>query len=169
MVPSYPQWRRPQVQKFLLRGREESLLLRLGKWKMRDRGKPLQQSSSIPLLLENQPRSANLMGLEGNIDFDAVGYLDEWDPAVHAKFLAVKSHGALNMAVARSLALGVKCQGQRFGLGHAPDGESALHIKSNRTGLNNFGGVKRDVGVVFGIEEVFALQFGVLHVASGIH
>ena len=49
------------------------------------------------------------MGLEGNIDFDAVGYLDEWDPAVHAKFLAVKSHGALNMAVARSLALGVNC------------------------------------------------------------
>jgi len=96
MVPSHPQWRRPQVQKFLLRGREESLLLRLGKWKMRDRGKPLQQSSSIPLLLENQPRSANLMGLEGNIDFDAVGYLDEWDPAVHTKFLAVKSHGALN-------------------------------------------------------------------------
>jgi hypothetical protein len=47
------------------------------------------------------------MGLEGNIDFDAVGYLDEWDPAVHTKFLAVKSHGALNMSVARSLALGV--------------------------------------------------------------
>jgi len=36
------------------------------------------------------------MGLEGNIDFDAVGYLDERDPAVHANLLAVKSHGALN-------------------------------------------------------------------------
>jgi hypothetical protein len=63
----------------------------------------------VRLLLENQPRSANLMGLEGNIDFDAVGYFDEWDPAVHAKFLAVKSHGARNMAVARSLTLGVNC------------------------------------------------------------
>ena len=65
--------------------------------------------SSIRLLLENQPRSAYLMALEGNVDLDAVGYLDEWDPAVHAKFLAVKRHAALNIAVARSLFLGVKC------------------------------------------------------------
>jgi hypothetical protein len=48
------------------------------------------------LLLENQPRSAYLMGLEGNIDLDAAGYLDERNPAVHAKFIAVKSHDALN-------------------------------------------------------------------------
>ena len=48
------------------------------------------------------------MDLEGKIDFDAVGYLDEWNPAVHTKFLAVKSHGALNLAVASSLFRGVK-------------------------------------------------------------
>jgi hypothetical protein len=48
------------------------------------------------------------MDLEGKIDFDAVRYLDEWDPAVHAKFLAVKRHAAFNMAVACSLFLGVK-------------------------------------------------------------
>ena len=79
------------------------------KCKMRHRGKPLRQSSSIPLFLENHLRSAYLMDLKRNIDFDAVGYLDEWNPAVHAKFLAVKSHAALNLAVARSLFRGVKC------------------------------------------------------------
>jgi hypothetical protein len=60
------------------------------------RGNQTKLAADRRLFFENQPRSAYLMGLEGNIDFDAVGYLDEWNPAVHAKFLAVKSHGALN-------------------------------------------------------------------------
>jgi hypothetical protein len=81
----------------------------VGEMQMHHKGETLQSSFSIPLFLENQPRSAYLMALEGNIDLDAVGYLDEWDPAVHAKFLAVKCYAALNFAVARSFFLGVKC------------------------------------------------------------
>jgi hypothetical protein len=51
---------------------------------------------SLRLFLENHRGSAYPVDLEGHIDFDAVGYLDEWDPAIHSKFLAVKSHAALN-------------------------------------------------------------------------
>ena len=109
------------------------------------------------------------MDLEGTIDFDAVGYLDEWDSAVHAKFLAVKSHAALDMAVACPLFLGVKRQGQRFVFRYTANREFALHIKGSRTGLHNFGGMKRDVRVVFGIEEVFAFQFVVLHAAPRVY
>src|SRR5580700_2499379 len=139
------------------------------KYKMRHRGYPCCTRLPSRLFLENHRRSAYPMDLEGNVNFDAVGYLDEWNPAVHAKFLAVKSHGALDVAVACSLFLGVKCQGQRFVLRHTANCELALHIDGSRTGLHNFGGMKRDVRVVFGIEEVFAFQFVVLHAASRVN
>jgi hypothetical protein len=46
---------------------------------------------------------------------------------------------------------------------------SALHIKAGGTGLNNLVRVKRDQRILLDVEEIFASQLVVFHVASGIH
>ncbi len=107
------------------------------------------------LFLVDKWGPADLMGLKGDRYLDAVADLDEWDAFVHPVVLTVEGHCPLNAALARALA--GKREVQRFGLGDTSNGKGPLHIKGVGTGLHNLGRVKRDVWILAGVEEVFAL------------
>src|SRR5271170_2349814 len=119
------------------------------------------------LFLKYKRWSADPTTLEGHTYFDAVGDFDERNTAVHAELFAVERHGAFDLPAPCALATHGKAQG--FGFGDAADREGPLHVKCVRTGLHNFCRVERNVWIIFGVEEVFALQFVVFHAASGIH
>jgi hypothetical protein len=107
------------------------------------------------LFLVDKRRPADLMGFKGDRYLDAVADLDEWNAFVHPVVLTVEGHCPLNVALACALA--GKCKVQRLGLRDTSNGKGPLHIKGVGTGLHNLGRVKRDVWILVGVEEVFAL------------
>jgi hypothetical protein len=86
------------------------------------------------------------MDLKGHGDLNAVSNLDKGDAAVHPKFLTVKRHGALNLAIHCPLAS--KRKVQRLGLKYSTDSKSPLDIEGSGTGLHNLGGVEGYVRII---------------------
>lgn len=69
-------------------------------------------------LLQFHRWTADAFGLECDVDLNAVGDLDEGDPAVHSKFLAVEGHAPLDLSLAGTNPGDRKRQ--RLRLGNAP-------------------------------------------------
>src|SRR6202041_4040504 len=74
---------------------------------------------------------------------------------------------ALDIAGARTLA--GQREAQRLWFRHSANCKRAGNIKGGGTRLFNFRRMKCNVRIVFGVEEIFALQLAVLQAAAGIH
>src|ERR1700693_1864724 len=107
------------------------------------------------LFLVDKRRPADLMGLKGDRYLDVIANLNERDAFVHPIVLTVEGHSPFDAALACALA--GKCKVQRLGLGDTSNSKGPLHIKGVGTGLHNLGRVKRDIWILAGVEEVFAL------------
>jgi hypothetical protein len=106
-----------------------------------------------------------LVYFQVDVDFDAVGDLDEGDAAVDTVVFAIEGHGTLDGALAGPLAFDRQFEG--LGLGDSTYGKVADDVEGLGAGLHDPGRVKRDLRVLFDVEEVFALEFFVLDAASG--
>ena len=80
------------------------------------------------LLLKGDRRSTDAGCLELDGYFDAVGYLNEGDAAVHPVLLPIEGHRSANRA--RTRAVSFHFEGELFGLRYPADGEVAVHLKS---------------------------------------
>jgi hypothetical protein len=118
------------------------------------------------LLLEDEVGAADQDALEVDGDFDAVGDFDQGDAFVHAVVLAVEGHGPFDGAFAGALAFDGELEG--LGLRDAADGEIADDVEGCGAGLDDLGGVEGDERILIDVEEVFALELGVLHAAAGV-
>ena len=101
---------------------------------------PLWISSLNRVLAYDRCRAADVLPLEIDAHFHAVGNFYKWDAAVHPVLLAVESHGSRDGARTGSFAGNRQCQLFRFG--HAPDRKVAINLKSIGTGLLNLCGLE---------------------------
>src|SRR6516165_41341 len=112
--------------------------------------------ASTRLLLEDERRSADSVGYEGDGHLNAVGNLDKRNAAIHSELLTVKGHSSCNFAVTAAFC-SRDDQVQCFGLGDSANRECARNVKGVGAGLHNLSGVKGNVGILLDVEEIFAL------------
>ena len=117
--------------------------------------------------LKTEGWAADLFGFEGDGDFDVVGDFDEGDAAVHAVVLAIEDHFAVD--VFEAVLRGGQSQGKLLRIRDAADREIAVHFENVWSSLNDLRGVEGDRGIVLYVEKFFALQFAVLHAATGVN
>src|SRR5271170_1964840 len=124
------------------------------------------------LLFESHWRPADALCLEVDTHLDAVSDRDEGNAAIYPVVLAVKGHGALDLAGPGPIPRNYQRQLLRFC--DSAYREVAIHFKGNGLALHCWAGLsnpcrmERDVRIVLDVEEVFALQLAILHAASGI-
>src|ERR1700722_10305736 len=112
-------------------------------------------------------RPANALCCKIDSYFDAVGDFDKGNTAIDSVVLAIKSHGALDLAGARPIA--GNDQRQLLLFRYSAYREVAINFKVNRlarhpwTGLNYFRRMERDQRIILDVKEVFALQLAILH------
>ena len=90
-----------------------------------------------------------------------VGDFDEGDAAIHTVVFAIEDHFAVD--VLEAFAGGGKSEGELFGLEKARMVNRHPLRRCSGRSYTSFRGAKSDRGVIFDVEEFFALQFAVLH------
>jgi hypothetical protein len=78
-----------------------------------------------------------LLGLEVDINLNAVGNFYERNAAIHPVILTIERHRPFN--IARACPLAGHGKAQRLGFRHSPYGKRAWNIKGVGTGLFNLG------------------------------
>src|SRR5258705_4379157 len=88
---------------------------------------PQEKCSSRGLLFVDEAGAAGLVYFQVDVDFDAVGDLDEGDAAVDTVVFAIEGHGAVDGALAGPLAFDRQVEG--LGLGDSTHGKVADDVE----------------------------------------